>query len=254
MITQTIVGIQKEPIFIGRRGENLATQICFTVPLDLAEYTYTVYIKRPKELDAYPCAHVSKQNGVIIWTVSNVDTEYSGNGEVQIRFTENDTVVKTMVYPIVIGRAIDHNTQPTPEWQDTWLDALTELSEQTHANAEAAAESEANAKTSEDNAKASEQAAAESATQAHTSETNAGASEQAAHESEVNAKESEESAAESAETAQYYAGISADAGGFAFFSVDDATGELIANVTDKLNDDVTFAINKNNGTLEVTVL
>ena len=254
MITKYICGSQKEPIFVGRRGENLATQIYFDVPKDLSEYTYTLYVRRPKEIDSYPAAYIAKDGNYIVWTVSNVDTANSGQGQVQIRFTDGDVVVKTLVYSIKVGIAIDINTSPTPEWQTTWLDALTELSEATHANAEAAAESEANAKASEDNAKASEQAAAESATQAHTSEENAQASEREAKASEDNAKTSEENAAESAETAAHYAEISADAGGFAFFSVDDNTGELIANVTDKLNDDLTFAINKNNGTLEVTVL
>lgn len=162
-----------QPIFIGRRGENLATQICFDVPEDLSSYAYTVYVRRPRERESYPAAHIARDGNTIVWTVSNVDTENSGEGQVQIRFTDNDVVVKTLVYRTVVGIAIDINTSPAPEWQESWLDALTELAEETHTNAENAAESERKAKISEDNAKDSEEAAAESAQQAHTSEQNA---------------------------------------------------------------------------------
>lgn len=253
MITKNINGCTRDPIFLGRRGENLATRICFDVPEDLSGYAYTVYVRRPRERESYPAAYIARDGNTIVWTVSNVDTALSGEGQVQIRFTENGVVVKTMVYRTEVGNAIDINTSPAPEWQETWLDALTELAETTHTNAENAAESEQNAKTSEDNAKASEEAAAESATQAHTSEENAQASERAAKASEDNAKDSEENAAESAETAAHYAEISADAGGFAWFEVNRETGELIVTVTDKLAENVTFAVNKEAGTLEVTV-
>ena len=277
MITKNINGCTRDPIFIGRRGENLATQICFDVPEDLSGYTYTVYVRRPRERESYPAAYIARDGNTIVWTVSNVDTALSGEGQVQIRFTDNDVVVKTIIYRTEVGNAIDINTSQAPEWQATWLDALTELAEETHTNAEAAAESEANAKTSEDNAKDSEEAAAESERKAKTSEDNAKDSEEAAQQSEQRARDSEQAAGESAEDAEawavgkrnnvdvgsedptyqnnskWYAERSADAGGFAWFEVNRETGELIVTVTDKLAQDVSVAVNKEEGTLEVTV-
>lgn len=277
MIVTSATEFDRSPIFIGRRGENLATQICFDVPTDLAEYDYTVYVRRPKECEAYPAAYISKSGNSIVWTVSNVDTAFSGAGWVQIRFTENDVVVKTIVYRTEVGPAIDISTSEAPEWQETWLDALTDLSEQTHANAEAAAISETNAKASELNAKSSEENASASEQNAKISENNAKASEDAALLSEQHALESEQAADDYSEDAEawavgkrnnvdvsssdptyqnnskWYAERSADAGGFAWFEVDNETGEAIVTVTDKLAQDVSFAINTSNGTLEVTV-
>lgn len=277
MITKTVNGPQRDPIFLGRRGENLATQIFFDVPEDLSSYAYTLYVRRPRERESYPAAHIARDGNTIVWTVSNVDTENSGEGQVQIRFTDNDVVVKTLVYRTEVGIAIDINTSPAPEWQGSWLDALTELAEQTHTNAESAADSADNAHQSELNAKASEEAAAESERKAKISEDNAKTSEDNAKASEDNAKTSEEKAdgyAEDAEAwavgkrnnvdvgsedptyqnnSKWYAERSADAGGFAWFEVNRETGELIVTVTDKLAQDVSFAVNKELGTLEVTV-
>lgn len=73
----------------------------------------------------------------------------------------------------------------------------------------------------------------------------------------LEAKEAAEQAADEAEAsadlAEQYAQRSADAGGFAWFEVNRETGELIVTVTDKLAENVTFAVNKELGTLEVTV-
>lgn len=55
---------------------------------------------------------------------------------------------------------------------------------------------------------------------------------------------------------KYWAEISrqqADKAGWAFFDIDDSTGELIVTVSENLNDDVHFEINENTGDLEVTV-
>ena len=125
--------------YIGRQGENKALCISFEIPEELAECSYTLYVQRPKETTAYPAAYVTRDGNSILWTVSNVDTEIRGYGEVQIRFTSGETVIKTLVYPVQIGRSIDENPGEAPEWQDTWLDALTDLAEQTHTNAETAA-------------------------------------------------------------------------------------------------------------------
>ena len=45
----------------------------------------------------------------------------------------------------------------------------------------------------------------------------------------------------------------AEKAGYAWFDVDDQTGQLVVTVTDNLAEDVSFAVNENLGTLEVTV-
>lgn len=242
-----------QPIFIGKQGENDVTEIAFPIPPEYADWSYTVYVKRHRDASSYPAANIARQDGQIVWTVSDADTDKAGPGEVQIRFTSGTDRAKTFIYQFVVSKSIDMNPGEQPNVYETWLDTLTELAEETHTNAENAAASEANAKTSEDNAKDSEEAAAESERKAKASEDAAKTSEDNAKESEDNAKESADAAEESAETSQHYAEISADAGGFAWFEVNRETGELMVTVTDKLAENVTFAVNKELGTLEVTV-
>ena len=228
MITKTICGCTSDPIFIGRKGENLATQICFDVPEDLAEYTYTVYVKRPREHESYPAANISRGDDCIIWTVSNVDTAISGEGSVQIRFTEDETIVKTMVYRFEVGKAIDVDVTDAPTWYDTWLDALTALAEAAHADAEDAAESADNASESETNASTSE----------------------------TNASNSADAAADSAADALYYANLaaqSAESAGYITVEVDPDTMQLQVTTTTDLSNDLTLSVNADTGILEVII-
>lgn len=55
-------------------------------------------------------------------------------------------------------------------------------------------------------------------------------------------------------SAKYWAEFSAESGGFAFFDIDDSTGEMMVTVSGELSQDVTFSINENSGELEVTVV
>lgn len=169
-----------QPIFIGKQGENEVTQIAFPIPPEYADWSYTVYVKRHRDASSYPAANIARQDGQIVWTVSDADTDKAGPGEAQIRFTSGTDRAKTFIYQFVVSKSIDMNPGEQPNVYETWLDALTELAEETHTNAENAAASEGNAHQSELNAKDSEEAAAESAQQAHTSEQNAKDSEDAA--------------------------------------------------------------------------
>ena len=55
---------------------------------------------------------------------------------------------------------------------------------------------------------------------------------------------------------RFYAEVAqqgAEKAGYAWFDVDDQTGQLVVTVTDNLAQDVSFAVNENLGTLEVTI-
>lgn len=58
------------------------------------------------------------------------------------------------------------------------------------------------------------------------------------------------------DNAKHYAEVAqqgAEEAGYAWFDIDDETGEMMVTVTDNLAEDVNFAINENIGELEVTV-
>lgn len=61
---------------------------------------------------------------------------------------------------------------------------------------------------------------------------------------------------EDTDNAKHYAEVAqqgAEEAGYAWFDIDDQTGEMMVTVTDNLAEDVTFAINENTGELEVIV-
>lgn len=61
---------------------------------------------------------------------------------------------------------------------------------------------------------------------------------------------------EDIDNAKHYAELAqqgAEEAGYAWFDIDDETGEMMVTVTDNLAEDVTFAINENTGELEVIV-
>lgn len=153
-------------LFLGRQGENLATQIIFAVPQDLQQYAAFVYVLRNGDDTAYPAANVVVADGSITWTITSIETQYYGAGEVQIRFVDDETIVKTIVFRSFVSQSIDMDAGDVPDPYETWLDSLVELAAETQQAARAAKLSEDNAKTSEDNAKTSENNASSSANSA----------------------------------------------------------------------------------------
>ena len=140
-------------LFLGRQGENLATQIIFAVPEDLQQYAAFVYVLRNGDDTAYPATNVVVADGSITWTITSVETLTYGAGEVQIRFVDNETIIKTIVFRSFVSQSIDMDAGDVPDPYETWLDSLVELAAETQQAARAAKLSEDNAKTSEDNAK-----------------------------------------------------------------------------------------------------
>jgi len=146
-------------LFLGRQGENLATQIIFAVPEDLQQYAAFVYVLRNGDDTTYPAANVEVADGSITWTITSIDTLTYGAGEVQIRFVDDETIVKTIVFRSFVSQSIDMDAGDVPDPYETWLDSLVELAAETQQAARAAKLSEDNAKTSENNAKNSEEQA-----------------------------------------------------------------------------------------------
>lgn len=141
-------------LFLGRQGENLATQIIFAVPEDLQQYAAFVYVLRNGDDTAYPAANVVVADGSITWTITSIETLTYGAGEVQIRFVDNETIIKTIVFRSFVSQSIDMDAGDVPDPYETWLDSLVELAAETQQAARAAKLSEDNAKDSEEQAEA----------------------------------------------------------------------------------------------------
>ena len=201
---------------------------------------------------------------------------------------DGETVYKTVIS--INKRAQPSNIEPTPVQQDVITQAVAALNtaiEQTAADvvasgesAQAAAGSAEAAEQAKDDAVEAKDKAVEAKNAAKTAQGKAEDAQEAAEAAQSlaeNARDASKDYSEDSEAwavgkrggspvpstdptydnnSKYWAEISrqqADKAGWAFFDINDNTGELIVTVSDNLNDDVTFEIDENTGDLEVTV-
>jgi hypothetical protein len=126
---------------IGRRGENLATRVIYPgVPEE--GQSVTVYVLRNGDSVAYPASNVEITDTEIIWTVTSVDTDKSGRGKVQYRFSDATTgeVIKTEIYYFIVGLALDTEVGPAPDPYESIVDRVADLAEDAQGYAEQAEE------------------------------------------------------------------------------------------------------------------
>lgn len=201
---------------------------------------------------------------------------------------DGETVYKTVIS--INKRAQPSDIEPTPVQQDVITQAIAALNvavEQTAADvvaagesAQAAADSAEAAGQAKDDAVEAKDKAVEAKNAAETAQGKAKDAQEAAETAQgmsKDARDASEGYSEDSEAwavgerngvpvpatdptydnnSKYWAEISrqqADKAGWAFFDIDDSTGELIVTVSENLNDDVHFEINENTGDLEVTV-
>ena len=102
-------------IYLGNQGENLAQ----TIEIDVSDWlvrhpdaTISIWHKRNGDEVPYPVgAILDRDNGVIRWSPTNTDTYVSGEGQAEIRLTENDVIKKcrtliTGISPSVTGSGV----------------------------------------------------------------------------------------------------------------------------------------------------
>lgn len=88
-------------ICIGRQGENERTMVVFDVAAWLEEYptaTISLFHRRSGDIEAYPCADVSVDNGELSWIVTAADTAKSGGGVALMYITQGDVIAKSVQY------------------------------------------------------------------------------------------------------------------------------------------------------------
>lgn len=116
-----IIQAQKnKPIYIGWQGENEVVTVQFDVSgwSDLyGAGTFTLINQRPKETVGYPCA-VTVSDNVVSWVVKEVDVYHEGNGHVQLTYTVNDQIAKSIQFFTIIQKSINVGDipDPLPDW------------------------------------------------------------------------------------------------------------------------------------------
>ena len=266
--------IQAQPnavIHIGRLGENIYTLVQFDISEYLAQYPNATAIllnMRPGDTSAYPVANIATDEQYLYWTVADNDLTVKGMGYCELVIMDGEMVAKSIIYPTQIMDALDGSGEEPADW-DTWLSQFESLVAQANSSAVEAAGSASDAADSASDASASARDASGYADDAASAATGAETAAESASASATSASASStlsESWAvggtgtrpgEDTDNAKHYAELAqqgAQEAGYAWFDIDDATGLMMATITENLADDVTFSINEQSGELEVTVI
>lgn len=111
---------------LGRQGENAATEVIFDYRAWRDEYGEgepSLIHKRSTDADPYP-VDVSYGENYVVWTVSTADTEVIGDGECELVYTVDGTVVKSRQWATKVKRSLFKVQDPQDPWRD-WLEKTT---------------------------------------------------------------------------------------------------------------------------------
>lgn len=163
--------IEGEVIPLGRQGENEVE----TVRIDVSgwaetygEGTFTLAHQRSCDGDGFEREITMSEDGeYVLWLITSTDVATSGKGRVQLTYTVNDAVAKSVIYKTMVAESLDASQEAPLPWKP-WIDAVLEAGNNAVESAQIASASEANAKESEINAEEYASSASASATLAET--------------------------------------------------------------------------------------
>lgn len=122
---------KNKPIYIGWQGENEVVTVQFDVKgwADLyGSGVFTVMNQRPTETVGYPCT-VTVSNEVVSWVVKDVDVYIEGNGRVQLTYTVDGHVAKSIQFITTIQKSINVGDipDPLPDWFAEVMEYIEQL-------------------------------------------------------------------------------------------------------------------------------
>lgn len=113
-------------VYIGRKGENLARVVEFDVSGMLNKWPdaqITLLVRRRKEEEPY-IARTTLEKGVLYWQIAAVDTEFSGNGLLEIHATLGDVLAKSAMCQYHVADSISGLGSDPPEPARSWVDEV----------------------------------------------------------------------------------------------------------------------------------
>ena len=114
----------KKVIYIGQRGENEATQVVFPKAYfaGFQGGSYELLAQRQGDANPYPVA-ITEDADNVYWTVSDTDCGKEGTGQCELRLTDGEYIVKSLLYVTLTGEALG-TEGPLPEPYEDWADDL----------------------------------------------------------------------------------------------------------------------------------
>lgn len=113
-------------IYIGQRGENEATQVVFPKAYfaGFEGGAYELLAQRKGDANPYPVA-ITEDADNVYWTVSSTDCGVEGTGQCELRLTDGEYIVKSLLYVTLTGEALG-TEGPMPEPYEDWANDLYE--------------------------------------------------------------------------------------------------------------------------------
>lgn len=128
-----------EPIDLGYKNEDDATQIAFDIPDDWQDGIVTLYVLRMGDSDSYVPSGFYVEDGVAYWNVSSVDTEYEGRGLATYCAVVNGKVIKSRAFTTITKASAVTFAIDVPELQKSVLDSAIDMASTFAARAEQSA-------------------------------------------------------------------------------------------------------------------
>lgn len=131
-----------DKICLGRRGENLATQIQFSIAeyfSDFSSGTYRLLAQRPTEDTPYPVA-ITNDDTYIYWDVTSADVGIEGIGYAELQLVIDEMLAKSIKFITLILESLETAGDP-PEPQQGWIDEIYGYAQQAEEAAEQASQS-----------------------------------------------------------------------------------------------------------------
>ena len=128
-----------EPINLGYKNEDDATEIAFDIPDDWQDGIVTLYVLRMGDSDSYVPSGFRVEDGVAYWLVSSVDTAVEGRGLATYCSVVDGRVMKSRSFTTIVQASSVDLNRTVPEPQKSVLEASLDMASTFAARAEQSA-------------------------------------------------------------------------------------------------------------------
>lgn len=128
---------------LGVQGENLARTIEFDVDTFLQKWPdakISLLVKRKRDTQPY-VAVTNLKNNALYWPVTAADTEYAGEGKLEIRVISGDVVAKSATGKFTVQASMAGSEAETPEASQGWVNQVLTAGNEAATSAESAKQS-----------------------------------------------------------------------------------------------------------------
>lgn len=113
-------------IMLGIRGESNVTSVIFDITELINNYgegNVQLLVKRSVDDEAYPVV-ISKDENIVVWIVSDVDTAYAGVGCCELWYYVDDAIAKTIVFNTYVSNDIGESSENPPDQYQGWVEEI----------------------------------------------------------------------------------------------------------------------------------